>query len=100
MTCWSASIICGSAFVEQLVEQHSGLVYVCRYTLVDTGPFPLTDYSGTVVVTPAGDGCCLKFGHSATLVDVSEEEWRTAWLAIEHQVFDFIRGKIAETPGL
>jgi len=34
------------------------------------------------------------------LVDVSEEEWRTAWLAIEHQVFDFIRGKIAETPGL
>lgn len=87
----------GSAFVEQLVEQSSEAVHICRYTLVDTGPFPLTDYSGVVVVTPAGEGCCLKFGHSATLVDVSEEEWRTSWLAIEHQVFDFIRSKIAES---
>ncbi|MDO9443081.1 MAG: SRPBCC family protein [Beijerinckiaceae bacterium] len=85
----------GSAFVEQLVEQSSGAVHICRYTLVDTGPFPLTDYSGVVVVTPAGEGCCLKFGHSATLVDISEGKWRASWLAIEHQVFDFIRGKIA-----
>ena len=84
----------GSAFVEQLVEQSSGLVHICRYTLVDTGPFPLTDYSGIVVVTPAGRGCCLKFGHSATLVDVPEEEWRTSWLEIERQVFDFIRNKL------
>lgn len=84
----------GSAFVEQLVEQSVGLIRICRYTLVDTGPFPLTDYSGVVVVTSAGDGCCLKFGHEATLVDVSEEEWRTSWLAIEHQVFDFIRRKL------
>lgn len=88
----------GSAFVEQLVEERAGPVYICRYVLVDTGPFPLTDYSGTVVVTPAGDGCCLKFGHSATLVDISEDEWRASWLAIEHQVFDFIRDKIVEAP--
>jgi len=87
----------GAAFVEQLVEQSSGLVHICRYTLVDTGPFPLTDYSGVVVVTPAEEGCCLKFGHSATLVDISENEWRMSWLAIEHQVFDFIRGKISES---
>lgn len=87
----------GSAFVEQLVEQSGGPVYTCRYVLVDTGPFPLTDYSGVVVVTPAGEGCCLKFGHSATLVDVSEEEWRVAWLEIENQVFDFIRAKISES---
>ena len=86
----------GSAFVEQLVEQSVGLIRICRYRLVDTGPFPLTDYSGVVVVTPAGNGCCLKFGHEATLVDVSEDEWRTSWLAIELQVFDFIRRKLTE----
>ncbi|MCC2603091.1 SRPBCC family protein [Sphingopyxis yananensis] len=84
----------GSAFIEQLVEEVSNRIHVCRYTLVDTGPFPLTDYSGIVVVTPAGDGCCLKFGHRATLVDVSEEEWRSSWLSIENQVFDFIRQKV------
>lgn len=86
----------GSAFVEELIEQREGRVFSQRYRLVDTGPFPLTDYEGVVVVTPAGEGCCLKFGHSATLVDISEEDWRAAWLAIEHQVFDFIRGKVAE----
>lgn len=81
----------GGAFVEELVEQSEGRIFVCRYRLVDTGPFPLTDYNGVVVVTPAGDGCCLKFGHTATLVDVSEDDWRRSWLEIENQVFDFIR---------
>lgn len=85
----------GSAFIERLVEQVSDRVYTCRYTLIDTGPFPLTDYSGVIVVTPAGAGCCLKFGHTATLVDVSEAEWRQTWLSIENQVFDFIRAKLA-----
>lgn len=84
----------GSTFVEELVEQREGRVFSYSYRLVDTGPFPLTDYLGAVVVTPAGNGCCLKFGHTATLVDVSEEEWRTIWLGIEHQVFDFIRGRV------
>lgn len=86
----------GSAFIEQLVEQTTGPVFTCRYTLVDTGPFPLTDYSGIVVVTPAGSGCCLKFGHTATLVDVTAEAWEQSWLAIENQVFDFIRLKLGE----
>jgi len=81
----------GVAFVEELIEQYEGRVFFQRYRLVDTGPFPLTDYEGVVVVTPAGDGCCLKFGHTATLVDVTEDEWRSSWLSIEHQVFDFIR---------
>ena len=71
-------------------------MFTCRYTLVDTGPFPLTDYSGIVVVTPAGSGCCLKFGHTATLVDVTAEAWEQSWLAIENQVFDFIRLKLGE----
>ena len=81
----------GAAFVEELIEESEGRIFFQRYRLVDTGPFPLTDYEGVVVVTPAGDGCCLKFGHTATLVDVSEEEWRASWLSIEHQVFEFIR---------
>lgn len=81
----------GGAFVEELIEQTEGRRFFQRYRLVDTGPFPLTDYEGVVVVTPAGDGCCLKFGHTATLVDVAEEEWRASWIAIENQVFDFIR---------
>ncbi len=86
----------GSAFVEELVEQTEGRVFFQSYRLVDTGPFPLTDYSGVVVVTPAGDGCCLKFGHTATLIDVSEDEWRASWLEIEEQVFAFIRQAIAQ----
>ncbi len=81
----------GGAFVEELIEQTEGRIFAQRYRLVDTGPFPLTDYEGVVVVTPAGEGCCLKFGHTATLVDVSEDEWRSAWMSIENQVFDFIR---------
>ena len=84
----------GAAFVEELIEQSEGRVFFQRYRLVDTGPFPLTDYEGVVVVTPAGTGSCLKFGHSATLIEMSEEEWRSAWLAIENQVFDFIRAAL------
>lgn len=83
----------GAAFVEQLVEYREADFFY-SYRLIDTGPFPLTDYSGVVVVTPAGDGCCLKFGHRATLVDVDEESWRATWLGIEHQVFDFIRARV------
>lgn len=81
----------GAAFVEELIEESEGRIFFQRYRLVDTGPLPLTDYEGVVVVTPAGDGCCLKFGHTATLVDVAENEWRSSWLSIEHQVFEFIR---------
>lgn len=84
----------GSVFVEELIEQREERIFSYSYRLVDTGPFPLTDYLGTVVVTPAGNGCCLKFGHTATLVDVSQEEWRSIWLGIEQQVFDFIRGRV------
>jgi len=81
----------GAAFVEELIEETEGRTFFQRYRLVDTGPFPLTDYEGVVVVVPAGTGCCLKFAHTATMVGVSEEEWRRSWLAIEGQVFDFIR---------
>lgn len=83
----------GSAFVERL-ETYSETDRRYTYSLVDTGPFPVTDYRGIVAVTPAGDGCCLKFGHSATLIDVSEPEWKAIWLGVEHQVFDFIRGRL------
>lgn len=83
----------GSAFVERL-EEYREADYFYRYSLVDTGPFPLTDYLGVVAVTPAGSGCCLKFGHTATLVDTDEASWRTSWLGIEHQVFDFIRNHV------
>ncbi|MCG2842622.1 SRPBCC family protein [Sandaracinobacter sp. RS1-74] len=81
-------------FVERL-EEYRAEDHYYRYRLIDTGPFPLTDYVGVVVVTPAGSGCCLKFGHSATLVDTDAASWRESWLAIENQVFDFIRGRLA-----
>ena len=81
----------GTAFVEELLEESEGRIFFQRYRLVDTGSLPLTDCEGVVVVTPAGNGCCLKLGHSATLVDVSEDEWRSVWLSTEHQVFEFIR---------
>ncbi len=83
----------GGAFVERL-EAYDEAECFYRYSLVDTGPFPLTDYMGVVRVTPAGDGCCLKFGHTATLIDVEDEAWRKMWLGIEHQVFDFIRARV------
>ena len=83
----------GPAFVERL-EEYRPLDFFYRYRLVDTGALPLTDYTGVVAVTPAGNGCCLKFGHVATLVDISEADWRAAWLKIEHQVFDFIRHRL------
>jgi hypothetical protein len=47
-----------------------------------------------VAVTPAGPRCCLKFGYTATLVGVDEASWGESWLAIEHQVFEFIRRQI------
>jgi hypothetical protein len=80
----------GPPFVERL-EEYRPQDFFYRYRLVDTGALPLTDYVGVVAVTRAGGGCCLKFGHDATLVDIDEQGWRTAWLAIEHQVFAFIR---------
>lgn len=83
----------GPPFVERLEEYRAEDFYY-RYRLVDTGPLPLTDYTGVVAVTASGSGSCLKFGHTATLVDIDEANWREAWLAIEHQIFDFIRGKL------
>ena len=83
----------GPPFVERL-EEYRAQDFFYRYRLVDTGPLPLTDYTGVVAVTRAGSGCCLKFGHTATLVGIDEESWRTTWLAIEHQVFDFIRKQL------
>lgn len=80
----------GPPFVERL-DEYRPQDFFYRYRLVDTGPLPLTDYTGVVAVTRAGSGCCLKFGHTATLVDIDEQSWRKAWLGIEHQVFDFIR---------
>jgi len=76
--------------LERLVEYRAADRFY-RYALVDTGAFPLTDYEGVVAVTPAGAGCCLKFGHTATLVDIAPEAWYPAWAAIERQIFDFIR---------
>ncbi|PZU50166.1 MAG: SRPBCC family protein [Sphingomonas sp.] len=78
------------SFTERL-EDYRAADFTYRYRMVDTGPFPLTDYEGIVAVTPAGSGCCLKFGHSATLIGLSAAEWETGWLAIEASVFDFIR---------
>lgn len=83
----------GAPFTERL-EEYRPQDFYYRYSLVDTGPFPLTDYTGIVAVTPAGGGCCLKFGHTATLIDIDEASWRTAWGAIEAQVFDFIRARV------
>jgi len=80
----------GSFIDEQLLEwAPDEFRYV--YRLADSGPLPLTDYEGVVRITPAGGGCCLKFGHSATLVDTTPAEWEQMWLSIENQVFDFIR---------
>jgi hypothetical protein len=83
----------GPPFVERL-EEYRPADFFYRYSLVDTGPLPLTDYMGVVAVTRAGTGCCLKLGHTATLVDIDEDGWRKAWLDIEHQVFDFIRRRL------
>lgn len=80
----------GPPFIERL-EEYRPEDFFYRYRLVDTGPFPLTDYTGVVAVTPAGTGCGLKFGHSATLIDIDEAAWRETWMGIERQVFDFIR---------
>jgi ligand-binding SRPBCC domain-containing protein len=79
----------GPPFVERL-EEYRPEDFFYRYRLVDTGPFPLTDYTGVVAVTPAGSGCCLKFGHTATLIGIGEVEWQALWAGIEHQVFGFI----------
>ena len=72
----------GPPFVERLEEYRPDDFYY-RYRLVDTGPFPLTDYLGVVAVTPAGSGCCLKFGHTATLVDIDAETWEPMWVCTE-----------------
>ena len=34
------------------------------------------------------------FFYRYRLVDIDEAQWRTAWLAIEQQVFDFIRKQL------
>lgn len=83
----------GAPFTERLEEYRPEDFYY-RYRLVDTGPFPLTDYIGVVSVTSAGRGSCLKFGHTATLVDVAPADWQATWSSIEQQVFAFIRARI------
>ncbi|WP_028081744.1 SRPBCC family protein [Solimonas soli] len=80
----------GPPFVERLEEIVPKDFYY-RYRLVDTGALPITDYTGIVRVTPAGSGCCLKFGHCCTLLEGDAASWFQAWSAIEQQVFDFIR---------
>jgi hypothetical protein len=84
----------GPPFVERL-EEIRPQEFFYRYSLVDTGALPITDYVGMVQVTKAGCGCCLKFGHSGTLVDTDEETWRKLWWDIELKVFDFIRRSIS-----
>lgn len=85
----------GGSFTEELIEEVAGERFFQRYRLIDTGPFPLTDYEGVVVVTKAGDGCCLKFGHRATMVESSAEIWRENWAVIEGQVFDYIEQQLS-----
>lgn len=80
----------GAPFVERL-DEYLPDEHFYRYTLVDTGDLPITDYQGVVRVTPAGSGCCLKFGHDCTVVDGDEDTWWDLWSGIETQVFDYIR---------
>lgn len=80
----------GAPFVERL-EKYIAQDYFYRYSLVDTGDLPVTDYVGTVKVTPAGTGSCLKFGHTATVVGCEKSEWMEIWLRIENEVFEYIR---------
>lgn len=82
----------GESFLKERLEKISEADFYYTYSLVDSGPLPLTNYLGYVRVTPAeGDRSCgLAFGHSATMMGVSEEEWRRQWLEIEKGVADFI----------
>lgn len=80
----------GAPFVERLEEIRAEDFYY-RYSLIDTGSLPITDYMGVVHVTPAGQGSCLKFGHSGTPVETTEESWYSLWSSVELNVFEFIR---------
>ncbi len=85
----------GPPFVERLEEMWAEDFFY-RYSLVDTGSMPITDYQGVVHVTRAGPGSCLKFGHTGTVVDMDEQTWRDGWLNIERQVFEFIRKSLSQ----
>lgn len=80
------------SFLRERLEEISESDFFYAYSLVDTGPLPLTNYRGFVRVTPAGgnESCGLAFGHSATVMGVAEDEWRRQWQEIEQGVVDFI----------
>ncbi|MCG2842625.1 SRPBCC family protein [Sandaracinobacter sp. RS1-74] len=70
-----------------------------RYSLLDVGSLPVTDYRGLVKVTPAGpDACHLKIECQFTAVGVTEEAWSDTWFAMERGLLAEIRARVEKAP--
>ncbi|PZU50169.1 MAG: SRPBCC family protein [Sphingomonas sp.] len=81
--------------VHERMESYDAETRTYRYSLLDVGSLPITDYRGLVKVTPAGPTAChVKIECEFTAVDVSEEEWRSTWLAMETALLREVRARV------
>lgn len=66
-----------------------------RYRVIDEGPLSVTDYRGSVRVTPCGpDACHVTIECRYTPVSVTAEQWAETWTAMERGLIDEIRAAI------
>jgi hypothetical protein len=91
----------GARLVERLEYQDAANRHLA-YAMVETPGVPVTDYRGSVTVSPSDDGSCLvRFRCECTPVGLSAESWRDAWTAMQVANAAFIRAAAttARRPG-
>ena len=81
--------------VHERLEEYNEEDRFYRYRVIDSGTLPVTDYVGTVRVTPCGpDACMLKITCASLPIMVTEDEWRRHWEGLQDGYYEFMRERI------
>lgn len=66
------------------------------YRMLDTGPFPIADYEGSVRISMAGPNACfVRFASKCSPVGHTDEEWRAQYAQMQAANVAFIRSQVA-----
>lgn len=67
------------------------------YRVIDNGDLPVTDYVGTLRITPAGPDACTVLIHSSFVgVTVTDDEWAQTWEAMEGALLDAVAARFKQ----
>ena len=71
----TSQLLGGAGVIKERIDEFDEHNMLCRYSLIDRGPMPFADYTGTIKVTPDGDNTCiLRLEADYTPVGMSEAE--------------------------